>query len=418
MTKDSFTFSEPTVEWLGQASLEKRKANGQYMTPRELAERLVEVAGITPGDSVLDPAAGTGELLKAAYAAFGDTIRVTGWELDETVIEYAKKNLPSEAVVEATDSLKKQSDYLYDVVLGNPPFYEFIPPTEIKKKYDDVIKGRANTYALFFKVGLSALKPGGRLAYIVPPSMNTGAYFDRLREFILKESTVESLEIHTESSMFDQANVTVQIIVLKKRLVPLKQAEASGRHVYLYKSPSSSSKFTKIFFCEDNSSLEAYFTSPDTYSLHELGYVVKTGTVTWNQRQADLHNDSADGDSVVLVWSKDISQANTISYSPAVRYRYVRSEEADTGEAIVTNRIVGAVGKGSLRFAFIPQGERFLAENHVNVIVPDRKRQQQRGLAEIYQALCRQDFSEMLSTLTGSTQLSSKELNHLLRFFL
>ena len=61
------------------------------------------------------------------------------------------------------------------------------------------------------------LKPGGYLAYVVPPSMNNGAYFDRLRSYIIKNTNIEKIDVINNQALFDGANQNVMILVLKKR---------------------------------------------------------------------------------------------------------------------------------------------------------------------------------------------------------
>ena len=52
------------------------------------------------------------------------------------------------------------SEY-YDMIVGNPPYFEFTLSNELKKKYKDVISGRVNIYTLFIKKSIILLKPKG-----------------------------------------------------------------------------------------------------------------------------------------------------------------------------------------------------------------------------------------------------------------
>ena len=60
------------------------------------------------------------------------------------------------------------------------------------------------------------LNEGGYLAFVIPPSMNNGAYFSKLREFIINHSDIEYLEVLEGSKLFDKALQTVMLLVLKK----------------------------------------------------------------------------------------------------------------------------------------------------------------------------------------------------------
>lgn len=56
-----------------------KKELGQFFTPPDLAVRVVQLAGIEPGDKVLEPSAGNGALVRAARAAGG---HIWAYEID------------------------------------------------------------------------------------------------------------------------------------------------------------------------------------------------------------------------------------------------------------------------------------------------------------------------------------------------
>jgi len=82
------------------------------------------------------------------------------------------------------------------------------------------------------------------------------------------------------------------------------------------------------------------------------------------------------------------------------------------GPAIVVNRITGSVGSGSLRCALIPEGMEYVAENHVNVIIPRQGADQLATLDEVLNALRSPNINERVRLLTGNTQISATELTH------
>ena len=89
------------------------------------------------------------------------------------------------------------------------------------------------------------------------------------------------------------------------------------------------------------------------------------------------------------------------------------------GPALLVNRVIGAVGRGEIRTAFVPEGMEFLAENHVNVIRPrtDRRllpKAPRLGWRQLQAALEAPGAGDRARLLTGNTQLSASELTHLL----
>src|SRR5690606_23265134 len=77
--------------------------------------------------------------------------------------------------------------------------------------------GRLNIYALFIEYALTLLRPGGEMVYLIPTSINTGAYFSTVRQYILENAVIKSIEIVEKSNdYFVDAQTPLQIIHLQK----------------------------------------------------------------------------------------------------------------------------------------------------------------------------------------------------------
>ncbi|MBX7190175.1 MAG: N-6 DNA methylase, partial [Solirubrobacterales bacterium] len=221
--------SPVSLQWLEQADPVSRKARGQYLTPRPVAEALIDRVGLQPGLRVLDPGVGTGELLRALLDREPD-LEVTGWDTDPTAIRAAGELVP-EARLKLRSALDPDAGSStpagssgpdgtetggFDLVIGNPPYFQLRLDPEERKRFAGVISGRPNIFALFFQIGLQELKPGGTLAFIVPPSMNSGAYFEALREYIAARAKITDLTILEGTGLFEGANTAIQLLVLRK----------------------------------------------------------------------------------------------------------------------------------------------------------------------------------------------------------
>ena len=89
---------------------------GFFPTPREVIARMIERAGLRAGETVLEPSAGKGDLIKSALAC-GAVVQ--GYELNHTLAEYCRKQGYS---VTSGDFLTVEPLPMFDVVLMNPPF--------------------------------------------------------------------------------------------------------------------------------------------------------------------------------------------------------------------------------------------------------------------------------------------------------
>lgn len=386
------------------------------MTPRPVAEALIDRIPLFPGMRVLDPGVGTGELLRTLLDR-EPAIEATGWDIDPEVLRAAGQQLP-EAALERRSALEADPSEDFDLVIANPPYFQLgLEPAE-RTRFSGVISGRANIFALFFQIGLEQLRPGGRLAFIVPPSMNSGAYFEALREYLIDRTEITDLTILEGNDLFEGANTAIQLLVLEKRPETRDVASRSSPHVFLREVPEAG--FRRVIFCPDPSLLAVEFEGRKT--LWELGLEAVTGQVIWNENRDRLVPEDGPG-RIPLVWSHSIASGE-MAGSPEGLGAVKRGkpgfyETGDggrpplTGPAIAVNRVVGAVGRGELRAALIPEGVTFIAENHVNLIRP---RDEASGIewVRVLDSLRRPEVADRVRLLTGNTQISARELTHLL----
>jgi adenine-specific DNA-methyltransferase len=409
--------SRSSLGWLASTDPAGRKRHGQYLTPPGVADMLVERVPLLPGMKVLDPGVGTGELL-AAVARREPEAELFGWDIDESALAAASELVPG-ARLEKRSALEpcapgEQEPGVFDLVIANPPYFQVGVTPDLRRRFGEVISGRANVFALFFKVGLDLLAPGGRLAFIVPPSMNSGAYFEALREHIVSRGRLTHLEILEGSSVFEGANTAAQLIVIESG--PGTGSPDSGHPAdspYVFEHEEPEAGFRRVVFSPEAHALRRDFEG--RRSLWQLGFEAVTGSVVWNQRRDDLRAGPGDG-RVPLAWSGDLRGGifDRRSAPAGTRPGWIEDERPLRGPALLINRVVGAVGRGEIRTALVPGGAAFLAENHVNVV---RSRE---GVASAFDFPRLQAALEQPGTvgrarrLTGNTQLSATELTHLL----
>jgi adenine-specific DNA-methyltransferase len=394
-------FSIYTEGWLKESNVADRRALGQYMTPEYIRNKLLDSVELLPNLKVLDPSVGTGEFLRAAGERCPG-MKLTGWDIDARIAKIAEQNAPTSSIY-VRDALSRWDGEHFDLIIGNPPYFQFDASPELRKEYSPVISGRPNVFAMFFMASLAVLNQNGVLAFVVPTSMNTGAYFENLRKYLLSQASIEHLEVLADSNHFLDAQTSVQILVLRK-------GAKSSR--YVFRREESEVNFSRIMFTVDPNKLEQSFTGAST--IWNLGYVARTGTVVWNQNKPKLHIEPKHG-STRLLWAHDITNSGDIPLVPlSGKPAWISGVKPQYGPALLVNRIVGSVGKAQIRAAIVPDGLEFVAENHVNVISPREGVNQKCSLEALRSILARQETAAHIGAISGNTQLSATEINHLL----
>ena len=149
-----------TVKYMENTDINHRKSLGQYFTPKTIREAILsKLPNKKINPKILDPGCGTGEFLITADKYFKNP-DIHGWDIDRELIDVAKENIPR-AKLKNLDALLSQDYNKYDFVIGNPPYFEFSPPKEIRGKFREVINGRINIFSLFIYQGIKLLKKDG-----------------------------------------------------------------------------------------------------------------------------------------------------------------------------------------------------------------------------------------------------------------
>jgi len=397
-------FAAATTNYINQTDINYRKSLGQYFTPKSIREMLLEKLPKMENPKILDPACGTGEFLVTAKKYFNNP-ELYGWDIDKNLVNISKNLIP-EANLNKTDSLLNEDYDKYDFVIGNPPYYEFKAPEKIRRKFGSIMNGRTNIFSLFVYQGLNWLKDGGYLAYVIPPSMNNGAYFYKLRNYIIHNANIEYLHVLRDPKIFHGALQSIMLLVLKK---------GKNKGNYLFK------KNGILIFSEGAKYLQRIF--KDKATLHDLNYQVRTGRLVWNENKNLLTDNPKKG--IPLIWAHNITEEGLDFPVVNGKPQYVKRKDFDVGPAIVVNRITGTVKESKLKAGFIPSGMKFIAENHVNVIFPPSEQEQIKmdfgnnqpkknlPIRNIIRQLSSMRGLKVIKNITGNTQISKNELEKL-----
>lgn len=408
MEHSSEKYHSQTQKYIDTLSKDKQQSLCQYFTPHVIQQRLIDAlkdVHIQPNSDVLDPACGTGELLYAcAESDVFQNPTLYGWEKDGATISVAENIVPSSTITQ-TDTIRHEVDDMFDCIIMNPPYGEIQRDEYINNKYEDIVYGRQNMYGLFIYKSIQHLRDNGILACIVPPGMNNGAYFEPLREYIAQTCTIQSLEI-IPGDHFDGVEQPVMILVCEKQ--PQCERDDTQPQDFMIR------KGNTLVFTEHADEVQARYN--ETKTIEGCGYTVSTGSIIGNEHRDKTHNTPQKTEHTIpLIWASNITNGFRIAPDEHTKPQYIElpPEKHATGPALVVNRIIGRPTSGSISVGKIPDGKRFVAENHVNVITATPNTEQDISLTELQTELENPQNAMIIRKLIGNTQLSKTELQTL-----
>lgn len=230
--------------------LEKNAADvkggaGQYFTPRALIQAMVEAMRPEAGQTIHDPACGTGGFLLAAHEyvsrhsnldkeqkRFQKERALTGKEIVDAAARLCAMNLflhgvGGEDSISVGDALAARGDE-YDMVLTNPPFGRKSSVTLIGEDggeeresltivRDDFWATTSNKQLNFLQHARSVLKIGGRAAIVVPDNvLFEGGAGETVRRRLLHECDVHTL-LRLPTGVFYAQGVKANVLFFDRR---------------------------------------------------------------------------------------------------------------------------------------------------------------------------------------------------------
>ena len=164
------------------------KANGSYYTPSNVARTLVRWVVRQPSDRLLDPSCGEGEFIALHPKSIGV-------DHDQRAATAASHRARGSVVhVEDFFAYAERTNQRFDCAAGNPPFIRYQKfAGEVRRRalsfcqrHGASFSALSASWAPFLVAAASLLKPGGRLAFVVPAEIGHAPYAAPLLTFLSK----------------------------------------------------------------------------------------------------------------------------------------------------------------------------------------------------------------------------------------
>lgn len=219
---------------IGRFASDAGKKGGEFYTPPEVATLLAKLVAPKPGDTVYDPACGSGSLLiRVAREVGGDNYSLFGQEVNGQTWALCKMNMFLHEIdgarIEWGDTLNNPMHVAgerlikkFDVVVANPPFsldkwgaedahadkfQRFHRGTPPKSKAD---------YAFISHMVESAVADDGRVGVIVPHGvLFRGGAEGKIRKQLIEENLLEAV-IGLPANLFFGTGIPAAILIFHK----------------------------------------------------------------------------------------------------------------------------------------------------------------------------------------------------------
>ena len=211
---------------------DKKSGAGQYFTPRPLIKAMVDCIRPKIGETVCDPACGTGGFLLAAYDFMKpqsqdktkrDFLRdkaLHGSDNTPLVVTLASMNLYLHGVgterspIVCEDSLEKESAINPDVILANPPFgTRAAGSVEINRP--DFYIDTKNNQLNFLQHMMLMLRQGGRAAVVLPDNVLFEGSGEPIRRRLLTDFNLHTI-LRLPTGIFYANGVKANVLFFTK----------------------------------------------------------------------------------------------------------------------------------------------------------------------------------------------------------
>ena len=214
----------------------EQKLRGGYYTPLDLAVFITKWALEKKPKHILEPSCGDGIFVEAlSKVKFPSNLSFTGFEIFEEEASRARsrcKALPRlKSTIHVDDylgwAIKQMTGrkHLFDAAVGNPPFirYQYLSK-DSQNKAEIVFKllglpftKHTNAWVPFVLSSIAMLRPGGRLAMIIPAEVMHVMHAQSLRTYLGSECS-RLLIIDPEEIWFEDTLQGVVILLAEKKM--------------------------------------------------------------------------------------------------------------------------------------------------------------------------------------------------------
>ncbi len=319
---EEIDFSNPNLQLFDSlfenlVSRSSKGNKGQFFTPRYVIEACVRILNPQISESIIDPACGSGGFLIHALLHLQENSQskeagnlIWGFDIDAKAIRIARAlfliggaskrhmyhlnsldnpkyqqdlfSSDSETKVKATieDLLKGEMKRHkgFDVVLTNPPFAGEVLESELLNSYEISRNAKkVERDVLFIERCINLMKPGGRIAIVLPHNKLGGKNFSDLRQWTMQHLQVVAVIGLGRETFLPHTSQKADILIGVKRERPVKTF--SNEEVLFLTSEKSGKNSKGVLLLREDSSIEESSWNRVEHDLDEVVELVRNHAI-------------------------------------------------------------------------------------------------------------------------------------------
>ena len=388
-----------------------KKKQGIYFTPPNIVIQTMEllIPFLENVKNILEPSCGSGEFIQSINQ-YCSHVEIIGIEQNIEIFDTISSSLPSfikpenQMKLYHDDYLNNKSDLLFDLIIGNPPYF-VMKKDDVSREYYPYFDGRPNIFILFIIKSLKLLEINGILSFILPKNFLNCLYYNKIREYIISRYTIITIT-DCDGEFMETKQETIIFIIQNK-----KDEDKINNSYFIvingYTIFGTNENIQKI--------IELYQHST---TLSSLNCVVNVGNVVWNQVKSLLTDDIT---KTRLIYSSDISSGTFQPkvYSCDEKKNYIH-KEGNRGPILLINRGYG-VGNYKFEYCLFDEDIDYLVENHLICIKPKNGLHRDELILlynQIIHSLTNEKTEQFIQLYFGNNAINTTELREILPIYL
>lgn len=419
---------------------------GEYYTQLSIINLALKYFKINTNEKIIDPSCGSGFILYACllkilkkekniskiqkqiygYDIFPFAVITTKMLLASALLEqgiqtieiFNFKNIKINNTLNYFKKYHINKDITkFDCIVGNPPYFR-IDPKNNDKLNSKVSYGHNYAHSLFIQWSIEHLKKDGRFCLIVPESILSGFYYQKLRKSLYNNVNIESVILSNVHE--DKFDVQQEIIILiankftkQNKTFSIARFDSSYKKIIKYPLPYNILQNEKYVIPAIKNQDEYNAIKIFSEQLKEIQtnhIQMATGNFVWNQNKSRCYSEKVDK-SVPLISGTSIQNGslcineNTNSYSYCAPTKICQMRN-DT--AIVFRRMSPMDYEKRFMGAIIDSNKikRYVVENHVNILSMENID----DLKTLYNILNTEIANTVINIFCHTNQISTNDL--------